>query len=92
MENDVANAMIAAALIQSGQFKLSDFNERGKPFTGDADHRTPAERLMRQAHVLGDPEFDAFASPALTSLRKLTNAIRRALYELPSEPPQRAHR
>jgi hypothetical protein len=88
MENvDLANAMIAAALIQSGQFKLSEFNERGEPIHGrDSDHRTQAERLMRQAEVLGDPDFDSFSSPALTSLRKLTNAIRRALYELPAQP------
>jgi hypothetical protein len=90
MENvDLANAMIAAALIQSGQFKLSEFNERGEAIHGrESDHRSPAERFMRQAEVLGDPDFDSFASPALTSLRKMTNAIRRALYELPSQPPR----
>ena len=92
MENvDLANAMIAAALIQSGQFKLSEFNERGEPIRGrESDHRSLAERFIRQAEVLGDPDFDSFASPALTSLRKLTNTIRRALYELPTEPPRRS--
>jgi hypothetical protein len=83
MENvDLANAMIAAALIQSGQFRLADFDERGRPIRGRvSDHRKQAERFIRQAEVLGDPGFDSFASPAFTSLRKLTNAIRRALYE-----------
>jgi hypothetical protein len=83
---DFANAIIAAALIQSGQFKLSEFDERGQPIHGRvSDHRTQAERLIRQAEVLGDPAFDAFGTPALSALRKLTNTIRRALYEPPSE-------
>jgi hypothetical protein len=84
MENvDLANAMVAAALIQSGQVKLSEFNERGEPIHGrDSDHRSQAERFMRQAEVLGDPDFDSFSSPALT------NAIRRALYKLPAQPPR----
>ncbi len=88
MENvDLANAMIAAALIQSGQFKLSEFDEQGQPIHGRvSDHRSPAERLIRQAVVLGDPAFDSFGTPALMALRKLTNAIRRALYESPSTP------
>lgn len=87
MQNvDLANAIIAAALIQSGQFKLSEFDERGYPIHDRvSDHRSQAERLVRQAEVLSDPEVDSFGSPALTSLRKLTNAIRRALYE---PPPQ----
>jgi hypothetical protein len=90
MENvDLANAVIAAALIQSGQFRLSEFDERGQPIKGrTSDHRSQAERLIRQAEVLGDPEFDAFATPALIALRKLTNAIRRALYEPPTELPR----
>jgi hypothetical protein len=90
MENvDLANAMIAAALIQSGQFKLSEFDEKGHPIHGRvSDHRTQAERLIRQAEVLGDPAFDSFGSPALRSLRKLTNAIRRSLYEPPSSQPR----
>jgi len=89
MENiDLANAMIAAALIQSGQFKLSEFDERGQPIHGRvSDHRTQAERLIRQAEVFSDPAFDSFGSPALTSLRKMTNNIRRALYEPPSREP-----
>jgi hypothetical protein len=89
MENvDLANAMIAAALIQSGEFKLSDFDERGQPINGDeSDRRTQAERFRRQAAILGHPEFDSFGSPALTSLRKLTNAIRRSLYEAPARAP-----
>jgi hypothetical protein len=86
---DLANAMIAAALIQSGQFRLSDFDERGEPLHVPApDRATEVQRLLQQAEVLGDPDFDSFASPALTSLRKLTNAIRRALYEPPTAPPQ----
>ena len=87
MENvDFANAMIAAALIQSGQFKPSEFNERGEPLRGrESDHRSQAGRFIRQAKVLGNPDFDSFATPALTSLLKMTNAIRR-LYEPPTEP------
>ena len=86
MENvDFANAMIAAALIQSGQFKLSDYDERGQPIRGQrGDERHDPERLLRQAETLCDPAFDSFGSPALTTLRKLTNAIRRALYEGPA--------
>jgi hypothetical protein len=89
MENiDLANAIIAAALIQSGQFKLSDFDDRGQPVRGrPTDEPTDTERLMLQAGLLGDPEFDSFGSPALTTLRKLTNAIRRALYEAPGRTP-----
>jgi hypothetical protein len=85
MENiDLVNAVIAAALIQSGQFKLSDYDEQGRPLRGPrGDGAGDAERLMRLAETFGDPEFDSFASPALTTLRKLTNAIRRALYEAP---------
>lgn len=86
---DLANAVIAAALIQSGQFKLSDYDERGRPLgdhaVSDARH---ADRLMRQAETFGNPEFDSFGSPALTTLRKLTNAIRRALYEAPAPRPR----
>jgi hypothetical protein len=90
MENvDFANAMIAAALIQSGQFKLSDYDEQGQPIRGGSGNQSgDPERLMRQARTLGDPEFDAFGSPALTTLRKLTNAIRRALYEGPAGVPR----
>jgi hypothetical protein len=90
MENvDLANAMIAAALIQSGQFKLSDYDEQGQPIQGlSGNERKDAERLMRQAETLGNPEFDSFGSPALTTLRKLTNAIRRALYEGPASVPR----
>jgi hypothetical protein len=90
MENvDLANAMIAAALIQSGQFRLSDYDERGQLIRGRAgDERDNAERLLRQAQTLGDSEFDSFGSPALTTLRKLTNAIRRALYEGPGSVPR----
>jgi len=91
MENvDLANAMIAAALIQSGQIKLSEFDERGEPIRGRvSDHHTQAERFIQQAEVLGNPDFDSFASPALTSLRKMTNTIRRALSEAPTESPRR---
>lgn len=90
MENiDFANAVIAAALIQSGQFKLSNYDEQGRPIRGDHGSDTDgAERLMRMAETFGDPEFDSFGTPALTSLRKLTNAIRRALYEAPVSVPR----
>jgi hypothetical protein len=87
MENiDFANAIIAAALIQSGQFKLSDYDEQGRPAPGahPQNESAAAERLMRQAQTLGAPDFDSFGSPALTTLRKLTNAIRRSLYEAPA--------
>jgi hypothetical protein len=85
---DLANAIIAAALIQSGHFKLSDFDERGQPIDRRSDRDSEdVQRVIRQAAVLGDPDFDSFASPALTALRKLTNAIRRSLYEPPGNVP-----
>lgn len=83
---DLANAIIAAALIQSGEFKLSSFDERGQPLRGPKDHRSEAERLMRQADALGNPDFDWNETPALVTLRKLTNTIRRALHEPPPSP------
>jgi hypothetical protein len=87
---DLANAIIAAALIQSGQFRLSDFDERGAPLRArPSDDQSAAERFIRQAATFSDPSFDAFESPALTSLRRLTNAIRRALYEGPGGLPPR---
>lgn len=77
--------MIAAALIQSGQFKFSNYDEQGRPMRGDhGSDADGAERLMRMAEAFGNPEFDSFGSPALTTLRKLTNAIRRSLYEAPA--------
>jgi hypothetical protein len=83
---DLTNAIITAPLIQSGQFRLSEFDERRQPFHSRAsDHPSQAERVARQAEVLANPEFDSFVSPALTSLRKLTNTIRRALYEPPTD-------
>jgi hypothetical protein len=79
---DLENAIIAAALIQSGEFKLSAFDDRGRPIRGKLpDQPGPTERLTRQAEVLSDPDFDWSTAPALMTLRKLTNAIRRALYE-----------
>jgi hypothetical protein len=79
---DLANAIIAAALIQSGAFKLSAFDERGQPLRdGPTSAHSDAERLVQQAMTLGDPDSDWYDTPALMTLRKLTNAIRRALYE-----------
>ena len=55
MENvDLANAMIAAALIQSGQFKLSDYDERGQPIpvkgaTNDMIQSAYCDRRRRSA-------------------------------------------
>jgi hypothetical protein len=82
---DLANAIIAAALIQSGEFKLSAFDSRGEPLRGQpARDRSEMQRLIEQADVLGDPDFNSYGSPALTALRKLTNAIRRSLHEPPA--------
>jgi hypothetical protein len=85
---DLANAIIAAALIQSGEFKLSAFDERGQPLATDHPRpdQTPAERFIRQAEVLGNPDFEWNETPALVALRKLTNTIRRALYEPAPNP------
>ena len=51
----VSRDTIAAALIQSGQFKLLAFDERGQaprhPKRGD----DTVDRLIRQANVLGQP-------------------------------------
>ncbi len=91
-EIDLANAIIAAALIQSGEFKLSAFDERGQPLRDrQGDNLNPAERLMRQADVLANPDLDWSATPALATLRKLTNTIRRALYEPPVPNPEGMH-
>lgn len=79
---DLANAIIAAALIQSGEFSLSRFDERGQPLRQPpGDNSSTADRLIRQAAVLGDPDFDWDETPALVALRRLTNTIRRALYD-----------
>jgi len=78
---DLANAIIAAALIQSGEFRLSAFDDRGQPLVKGLDGDASTERLIRQAVTLSDPDFDWSTAPALVTLRKLTNTIRRALYE-----------
>jgi hypothetical protein len=79
---DLANAIIAAALIQSGEFKLSAFDERGQPLRErPTSAHSDAERLVQLAIAIGDPDADWYNTPALTTLRKLTNGIRRALYE-----------
>src|SRR5262245_7474492 len=79
---DLADAIIVAALIQSVQFKLSTFDELGQPLRHRSDgDLSEAERLIRQADVLGNPDFDWYGTPALRTLRRLTNTIRRALYD-----------
>jgi len=82
---DLANAIIAAALIQSGEFRLSSFDARGEPVRGQTARDTPqVDRLIEQAAELGNPDFNSYGSPALTALRRLTNAIRRSLHEPPA--------
>jgi hypothetical protein len=89
---DLANAIIAAALIQSGEFKLSAFDDRGQPLPdGATSAHSDAERFIQQAMALGDPDSDWYDTPALTALRKLTNVIRRALYEPTPHPESRPH-
>lgn len=87
-DRDLISATIAAALIQSGQFKLEWFDATGKPLErqNEFTSRTECERLITQADVLGRPGFDWRTSPALSSLRKLTDAIRHALYDTMSAP------
>ena len=81
---DLANAIIAAALIQSGEFKLSEFDERAQPLRGvPSQHKSETKRLLELAATLSDPEFDAHGAPAFSALRTLTNAIRRSLHEPP---------
>ena len=79
---DLANAIIAAALIQSGEFKLSEFDAQAHPLRSPQSvHKTETTRLVELANTLGDPDFDSHGSPAFTALRRLTNAIRRSLHE-----------
>ena len=102
-DRDLISATIAAALIQSGQFKLEWFDAAlrgyltanahrvaaaGKPLErqNEFTSRTECERFVTQAEVLGRPGFDWRTSPALSSLRKLTDAIRHALYDTMSDP------
>ena len=87
-DRDLISATIAAALIQSGQFKLEWFDAAGKPLgrQNAFTSRTESERFITQAEVLGRPGFDLRTSPALSSLRKLTDAIRHALYDTMSDP------
>ena len=87
-DRDLISATIAAALIQSGQFKLEWFDATGRPLEGQNEFtsRTACERFITQADVLGRPGFDWRTSPALSSLRKLTDAIRHALYDTLSAP------
>jgi hypothetical protein len=87
-DRDLISATIAAALIQSGQIKLEWFDATGKPLErqNEFTSRTECERFITQADVLGRPGFDWRTSPALLSLRKLTDAIRHALYDTMSEP------
>ncbi len=87
-DRDLISATIAAALIQSGQFKLEWFDAAGKPLErqNEVTSRLECERFITQADVLGRPGFDWRTSPALSSLRKLTDAIRHALYDPMSGP------
>ena len=59
-DRDLISATIAAALIQSGQFKLERFDATGKPLErqNEFTSRTECERFIIQADVLGRPEFD----------------------------------
>jgi hypothetical protein len=87
-DHELISATIAAALIQSGQFKLEGFDATGKPLEpqNEFTSRTECERFITQADVLGRPGFDWRTSPALSSLRKLTDAIRHALSDTLSAP------
>jgi hypothetical protein len=87
-DRDLISATIAAALIQSGQFKLEWFDATGKPLErqNEFTSRTECERFITQADVLGRPGFDWRTSTALSSLRKLTDSIRHALYDTLSAP------
>ena len=68
-DRDLISATIAAALIQSGQFKLEWFDAAGKPLErqNKFTSRTECERFITQAAGLGRPEFDWRTSPALSS-------------------------
>jgi hypothetical protein len=64
---------------------LTAFDARGEPLRDKpADDKTEMQRLIEQADVLGDPDFNSYGSPAFKALRRLTNAIRRSLHEPPS--------
>ena len=57
-DRDLISATIAAALIQSGQFKLEWFDAAGKPLgrQNEFTSRTECERFITQAEVLGRPD------------------------------------
>jgi hypothetical protein len=59
-DRDLISATIAAALIQSGQFKLEWFDAAGQPLErqNEFTSRTECERFITQAEVLGRPGFD----------------------------------
>jgi hypothetical protein len=87
MANRSDAVIIAAALIQSGQFTLADFDVAGEPIR----HATGADRsaadLMTQADVMSSRDWRTV--PALISLRKLTDAICSALSE-PMQLPKKS--
>jgi hypothetical protein len=87
MANRSDAVIIAAALIQSDQFTLADFDVMGQPIR----HATGADRsaadLITQADEISRRDWRTV--PALVSLRKLTDAICSALSEptqLPKKP------
>ena len=79
--------IIAAALIQSGQFKLADFDNTGQPSRRVSPDESAAERFTTQAEVIGARDWRTV--PALVALRKLTDVICRALSE-PMQAPTKS--
>ena len=74
----LAKAIIAGALIASGKFNLTQFDARGIRRQQMRHGASPndIEVLIELADSWGAPGADI---PALSSLRKLTDAIYRAL-------------
>ncbi len=84
---DPINAIIAAALMQSGAFRFSDFDHVGRvpEHMSSVSSADESKFRLTQGDVLGrfgvDPSADWRETAALTTLRRFTEAVRRALYE-----------
>ena len=82
-EEKLAKAIIAAALIQGGQFpSLLDFNQRGEPVRRRADDHDPTHHVAALADAVHARNWREI--PMFVMLNKLTNAF----YAASTEPLQ----
>jgi hypothetical protein len=75
----LAKATIAAALIGSGKFDLSEFDATGRRARHGGGSGDPVENLLLNADVWGDPDHNVRDNRALMALAKLSDAIYRAV-------------